>query len=100
MDGAYIAALGDALRAAFALFSPDLVFFNAGVDVHMEDRLGRLALSDRGLRARDRLVLSHVRARRLPVVGVLGGGYAADPAIVAERHAVLFEEAAALADAA
>jgi hypothetical protein len=31
------------------------------------------------------------------VVGVLGGGYADDPAVVAERHATLFEEAAALA---
>jgi acetoin utilization deacetylase AcuC-like enzyme len=97
MDRAYLEALSVALDAAFAAAAPDLVFYNAGVDVHMADRLGRLALSDAGLRARERLALSACRARGVPVVGVLGGGYAADPAEVAERHAVLFEEAAALA---
>lgn len=97
MDAAYLAALEAAVAAALAAFAPDLAFYNAGVDVHLNDRLGRLALGDAGLRARDRLVLSAVRARGVPVVGVLGGGYDADPAVVAERHAVLFEEAAALA---
>lgn len=97
MDGAYLAAIDGGLRAALDAFEPDLVFYNAGVDVHMEDRLGRLALGDTGIRARDRLVLTTVRGRGLPVAGVLGGGYAADPAVVAERHAILFEEAAALA---
>jgi Deacetylases, including yeast histone deacetylase and acetoin utilization protein len=63
----------------------------------MEDRLGRLALSDAGIRARDRMALAACRDRGIPVVGVLGGGYAADPAVVAERHATLFEEATALA---
>jgi acetoin utilization deacetylase AcuC-like enzyme len=97
MDAAYLAAFAEALDAAFAAFTPDLVFYNAGVDVHLDDRLGRLALSDRGLRARDRLALTAARGRGLPVAGVLGGGYADDPAVVAERHAILFEEAAALA---
>jgi acetoin utilization deacetylase AcuC-like enzyme len=96
-DSAYLAAFNAALDAAFSAFAPDLVFYNAGVDVHREDRLGRLALSDSGLRARDRAALSACRRRGAPVAGVLGGGYAADPAEVAERHAALFEEAAALA---
>jgi acetoin utilization deacetylase AcuC-like enzyme len=97
MDRAYLAAFSAALDAAFAAGPPDLAFYNAGVDAHMDDRLGRLCLSDAGLRARDRMALSACRARGAPVVGVLGGGYAADPAVVAERHAILFEEAAALA---
>ncbi|TVQ54524.1 MAG: histone deacetylase [Rhodobacteraceae bacterium] len=96
-DAAYLAALAPALDAAFAAARPDLVFYNAGVDVHRDDRLGRLALTDAGIRARDRMALSAARRRGLPVVGVLGGGYADDPAVVAERHAILFEEAAALA---
>jgi acetoin utilization deacetylase AcuC-like enzyme len=97
MDTAYLDALSAAVQAAFAAFTPDIVFYNAGVDVHLNDRLGRLALSDSGLRLRDRTVLGAVRARGLPVAAVLGGGYDDDPAVVAERHAVLFEEAAALA---
>lgn len=96
-DAAFLAAFGAGLDAAFAAFAPDLAFYNAGVDVHRDDRLGRLALSDAGLRARERMALSACRSRGVPVAGVLGGGYAEDPAEVAERHAVLFEEAAALA---
>lgn len=97
-DDAYLDAFAAALDAAFAAFTPGLVFYNAGVDVHRDDRLGRLALSDAGLRARDRMALEAARSRGLPVAGVLGGGYADDPADVAERHATLFEEAARLAD--
>jgi acetoin utilization deacetylase AcuC-like enzyme len=97
-DAAYLAALSGGIEAAFAAFAPDLVFYNAGVDVHAADRLGRLALSDAGLRARDRMALEAARGRGAPVVGVLGGGYGDDPAEVAARHAVLFEEAARLSD--
>ena len=92
-DRAYLEVLAHALAAA-AGFRADIVFYNAGVDPHGQDRLGRLALSDAGLRARDALVLGWARARRLPVAGVLGGGYDGDPARLAARHAILFEEAA------
>lgn len=97
-DATYLAALKSLVDRAFTAFTPQIVFFNAGVDVHAEDRLGRLGLSDAGIRARDRLVLTMARAAGSPVVGVLGGGYAPDPAVLAERHAILFEEAARLAE--
>ena len=96
-DTAYFAQLTGLLQQAFAAFDPQIVFYNAGVDVHCADRLGRLALTDSGIRARDAQVLQAVRSRGIPVVGVLGGGYASDPAVLAERHAILFEEAARLA---
>ena len=93
--GPYLEAVGAALETAFAAAAPDLVFYNAGVDVHRDDRLGRLALDDDGIRARDRMVLAACRARGVPVAGVLGGGYDADIHALAGRHAILFEEAAA-----
>ncbi|MGF1659566.1 MAG: histone deacetylase [Rubrimonas sp.] len=96
-DAAYLAAFDAGLSAAFAAIAPDLVFYNAGVDPHAADRLGRLALSDAGLRARDRMALEAARARGLPVAAALGGGYGDDPQAIAERHAILFEEAARLA---
>lgn len=70
---------------------PDLVFYNAGVDPHREDRLGRLALSEEGLLARERLVLARVMARRIPLVGVLGGGYDHDLDRLAARHGLLHQ---------
>ncbi|TPE49442.1 histone deacetylase family protein [Amaricoccus solimangrovi] len=92
-DRPYLEVLAHALAAAEA-FRPRIAFYNAGVDPHRDDRLGRLGLSDEGLRARDALVIGWARARGIPLVGVLGGGYDADPLRLAARHAILFEEAA------
>ena len=98
-DAAYLAALDGALeRVEGRRF--DIVFYNAGVDVVAGDRLGRLALTHDGLRARDRRALAWAKAKGLPLVGVLGGGYGADPREVAARHAVMFEEASKLTGAA
>ena len=95
-DRAYLEVLAHALGAVEA-FRPQVVFYNAGVDPHAGDRLGRLALTDAGLRARDALVIAWARRRLVPLVGVLGGGYDNEPERLAARHAILFEEAARLA---
>jgi acetoin utilization deacetylase AcuC-like enzyme len=75
------------LPALFARFAPDLVLYQAGVDPHRDDKLGRLALTDNGLAARDRLVLREARDRGVPVASALGGGYGADPMVLGRRHA-------------
>ncbi|MBZ9674637.1 histone deacetylase [Mesorhizobium sp. ES1-1] len=92
-DAAYLSRLAAILPELSAKARWDIVFYNAGVDVHAEDRLGRLALSDDGLRAREEAVIRHFRARNIPVCGVIGGGYSTDVAALAARHAILFEVA-------
>ncbi len=86
-DAAYLEALSRGLRSAFARFHPDLVFYIAGADPYFDDRLGRLALSQAGLLARDRLVFTEVRQRGLPLVITLGGGYARRIVDTVEIHA-------------
>ncbi|VVS99353.1 conserved hypothetical protein [Erythrobacter sp. EC-HK427] len=86
-DDDYLAVLDRYLPAIMADFAPDLVLYQAGVDPHEGDRLGRLALSDAGLVRRDRYVLDLARRRSLPIASALGGGYGEDQRIVAERHA-------------
>ena len=95
-DGAYLALLEVLLPAVLARGPFDLAFYNAGVDPHAQDRLGRLALSDAGLFARERLVLGALRAAGLPVVVVPGGGYDDDPVVVARRHLLAHRAAAEL----
>lgn len=95
-DAAYLKALAGWIRRALDGAGPvDLVFYNAGVDVHAADRLGRLNLSDAGLAARERFVIDTVRDAGLPIATVLGGGYGKDPSQVADRHAAVFRAAAA-----
>ena len=85
-DG-YLAALDRHLPQVLDSFVPDLVLYQAGVDVHEEDRLGRLALSDEGIDRRDAYVTQTVRGRGLPMASALGGGYGNDPMVVGQRHA-------------
>jgi acetoin utilization deacetylase AcuC-like enzyme len=96
-DDAYLAALDAEFPALLDTHRPDLVLYQAGVDPHDDDRLGRLALSDAGLAARDSYVMRQCRARGVPLASVLGGGYAADPAVVARRHAATILALAAAA---
>ncbi len=92
-DEAYLAALGPALAAALAAARPELAFLVAGVDVVAGDRYGRLALSEDGLRRRERHVVATLRGAGCPLAIVLGGGYAATTLRTSQLHALVFEEA-------
>src|SRR3954451_13637934 len=83
-DDEYLHALADALAEAVPAAHPDLVLFLAGADPWEGDRLGRLALTKAGLRARDALVLDTAEAAGAPVCVVLAGGYAPDVADTVE----------------
>ncbi|RUR31971.1 histone deacetylase [Vreelandella andesensis] len=93
-DDAYLAELASRLPGLLAAYQPDVVLYDAGVDVHQEDRLGYLALSSDGLYARDHYVLSCCRAAEIPVAAVIGGGYDRDIVALAQRHAQLHRAAA------
>ena len=86
-DAEYLALLAIELPMLLDTHRPDLVLLQAGVDPHADDRLGRLALSDAGLAARDGFVVRECVGRDIPVASTLGGGYAADAMVVARRHA-------------
>lgn len=77
-DEAYLAALQPGLQQALAEAKADMVFYLAGADVHVNDRLGRLALTKAGLAARDGSVVTAVRQAGLPLVVVMAGGYGRD----------------------
>ncbi len=86
-DGEYVCALYAALRWALQEFCPQLALYVAGVDPYRLDRMGRLALTAGGLRARDRMVLETLREQGVPVAVTLGGGYTEPVAIAARLHA-------------
>ena len=98
-DAVYHAVLATHLPALLAGHAPDIVFYNAGVDPHMEDKLGRLALGDEGLARRDRYVIETCRAVGVPTACVVGGGYADDLDCLARRHTSVHRAAAAVAAA-
>lgn len=75
-DDEYLDVLDGLLPEVFDRAEPELVFYVAGADPYLDDRLGRLALTMDGLAVRDRRVLALCESRGIPVVVTLGGGYA------------------------
>ncbi|HEX7873437.1 MAG TPA: histone deacetylase [Sphingobium sp.] len=95
-DSAYMVALGDVLPGVLDRFAPDLILYQAGVDPHGDDALGRLSLTDAGLAARDQFVAEEAHRRGLPLASALGGGYGSDRMAVARRHVATMTTMAAI----
>ena len=74
----------------------DYVFYIAGVDVHFNDRLGKLKISDEGIRERDEIVTQNFFSKGIPLCGVLGGGYNKDFNKLVELHSFLHQSCAKL----
>ena len=74
----------------------DYVFYIAGVDIHHNDRLGKLKISDEGIKERDELVTENFFSRGIPLCGVLGGGYNKDFNKLVELHSFLHQSCAKL----
>lgn len=85
-DEEYLETLERTLAPLVEGFDPDLILYQAGVDPLADDRLGRLALSQDGIDARDRFVAGLARERGVPLASTPGGGYGPDLAEIARRH--------------
>ncbi len=72
----------------------DFVFYVAGVDIHYEDRLGKLKITDEGINKRDQIVIQNFYSRNIPLCGVLGGGYNKSFNKLIELHSMLHKNCA------
>ncbi|HEX4948602.1 MAG TPA: histone deacetylase [Blastocatellia bacterium] len=85
-DEAYLQILAQHVPAILQEFQPDFVFYQAGVDPHERDRLGKLKLTHEGLRMRDEFVIGSCRQAGIPIVTTMGGGYGKDIGDTVEGH--------------
>ncbi|KYC41414.1 histone deacetylase [Scytonema hofmannii PCC 7110] len=92
-DDAYLQTLANSLPDLLSNVKPDLVFYDAGVDPHIGDSLGKLALTDTGIFRREMQVLSTCVAAGYPTACVIGGGYADDMKSLVWRHSLLHRAA-------
>jgi acetoin utilization deacetylase AcuC-like enzyme len=95
-DQAYLACLAHHLPDLLSQVKPDLVIYDAGVDPHREDRLGKLALTNTGLYQRDQMVLDTCVGAGYPVACVIGGGYGDRLEDLIFRHSLLHRAATAV----
>ncbi|MEO8725073.1 MAG: histone deacetylase [Acidobacteriaceae bacterium] len=92
-DETYLCALDHALPQVYA-FDPQVIIYQAGVDGLAGDTLGHLKLSHAGLRERDRRIFEAARARGVPIVVTIGGGYSIPVGPTVEAHANTYRAAA------
>ena len=92
-DDEYLETLNKTLTFIQEQITPDIVLYDAGVDVFSNDKLGNLKLSFDGIKKRDQLVLDHYKNKNIPVATVIGGGYSKDYDELADRHSIIFDVA-------
>jgi acetoin utilization deacetylase AcuC-like enzyme len=90
---AYLNKLHITLKEISKEFMPDIVLYDAGVDVFFGDQLGNLDLTLEGIFTRDCNVLEHFKSRKVPVATVIGGGYSPCDSDIAKRHLSIFRAA-------
>ena len=95
-DQPYLQIVEQTLADLLSRLHPDLVLYDAGVDVWQQDQLGHLNISQQGIIERDERVLSLCLQHHIPVATVIGGGYDKDHDRLAKRHASIVETAAYL----
>jgi acetoin utilization deacetylase AcuC-like enzyme len=75
-DKTYLDSLHGSLPAVIEDVSPGLVFFLAGSDPNIDDKLGNWRITMDGMLARDIFVMGLLReSNKIPTAIVLGGGY-------------------------
>jgi acetoin utilization deacetylase AcuC-like enzyme len=92
-DDVYLQTLAKYLPDLLIQVKPDLVLYDAGVDPHLDDQLGKLALTDIGLFRREMQVLGTCVRQGYPVACVIGGGYSKDTSSLVYRHSLLHRAA-------
>lgn len=92
-DQVYLKLLYATLPPLLKSLQPDLVIYDAGVDIYKNDPLGKLSISYEGIYKRDLFVLQSCVKSGIPVACVIGGGYCKDLQELCFRHALLFQAA-------
>ena len=92
-DQEYINVLNDNLKK-LNQNTYDFVFYIAGVDIHHEDRLGKLKVTDEGINKRDQIVIENFHSKKTPLCGVLGGGYNKSFDKLIQLHSMLHKNCA------
>lgn len=96
-DAIYLEMLEQSLDTVFNTHQPEFVFYIAGADPFVGDRLGKLSLTKEGLAERDEMVLSACFDANIPVTVVMGGGYAPQVDDIADIHLATIKIAAQFA---
>ncbi len=93
-DETFLIAFKEVVEMALNLHRPDMVIYDAGVDIHTDDELGYVNVSTQGILERDRFLMRQMKERGIPVAAVVGGGYRSNHQDLVPIHMQLIGAAA------
>ena len=85
-DDEYLKILKEQIPPLIEKVNPDFIFYQSGVDILANDKIGRLNVSLDGCARRDRLVFELAHRYKIPVTASMGGGYAENTDVIVEAH--------------
>jgi len=89
-DVAYLKKLNESLDFILGSFTPDFILYQSGVDILKSDKLGRLSVSMKGVKTRDKMVLELAKSLEVPIMCCMGGGYSPMIRDIIEAHAQVY----------
>lgn len=89
-DKTYLETLKTELSDVLEHFQPDFMFYQCGVDILETDKLGKLKVTQNGIRQRDEFVLHSAKERNIPLVCSMGGGYSKNVRDIVNAHMHVF----------
>ncbi len=92
-DETFLMTFKEVVQMAINLHRPDMVIYDAGVDIHTDDELGYFNVSTEGIFERDRFLMQLMKDRGIPVAAVVGGGYRSEHADLVPIHMQLIDAA-------
>ncbi len=92
-DETFLMTFKEVVEMALNLHRPDMVIYDAGVDIHIDDELGYFDVSTQGIFERDRFLMQQMKQRGIPVAAVVGGGYRTHHEDLVPIHMQLFNAA-------
>ncbi|WP_100754077.1 histone deacetylase [Vibrio salilacus] len=92
-DDEFLSAFTSVVTMAMNLHQPDVVIYDAGVDIHQDDELGYLDISTAAIYQRDHFMLALAKEMQIPIACVVGGGYRTDHQQLVPIHMQLLEAA-------
>ncbi|EGR3302069.1 histone deacetylase [Vibrio parahaemolyticus] len=92
-DETFLMTFKEVVEMALNLHRPDMVIYDAGVDIHQDDELGYFDVSTQAIFDRDRFLFQLMKNRGIPVAAVVGGGYRTNHADLVPIHMQLIKAA-------
>ncbi|WP_435247473.1 histone deacetylase [Vibrio sp. nBUS_14] len=92
-DEEFLRCFEQVTNMAIAHHQPDLIIYDAGVDIHQDDELGYLNISTQGIFKRDCLMLNLAKSKAIPIACVVGGGYRSEHKDLVPIHMQLLNAA-------